>query len=475
MHRQFLWGKLVLGLVAIVAVLQVVHLVLLSRLEARHRKHSGRGAPSASDGDDEYPTYNAVASVTPGGISSFSGGPEFAVSPYQETSAADSRVWVDSELPILARALVTGRVLDASGEFQVVPKLAKAESFPQASVATPAHDISVATHCSVEHLHRLLPFVERWQGPISVAVFAGETELGTALNSIASLRACSPPIRRLASFHLVSPLLPGGRPPLALLGTTAPSRCGSLLEQLREFGRDKTKKNYARGTGVGGVHSPPYPNNLLRNVARRGVSTEFVLTVDIDMLPSRNLRADFTNFAMKNRLYDDSQKEDKTVYVLPAFEANEGAPIPGDKAELLALSDTFRLRPFYFELCWKCQVHTDYETWQKEPPSAGLAPLFEVLWKDPWEPFYISRNTAPFYDERFKQYGFNRISQVCELHIAGYKFSVLNNAFLVHQGLKTPDSFHPEKDADQERNRLLFRQFKSELREKYPESSRRCY
>jgi N-acetyllactosaminide beta-1,3-N-acetylglucosaminyltransferase len=58
------------------------------------------------------------------------------------------------------------------------------------------------------------------------------------------------------------------------------------------------------------------------------------------------------------------------------------------------------------------QVHTDYEAWQRETPGPGLAPLFEVLWKDPWEPFYITRNSAPMYDERFKQYGFNRISQV---------------------------------------------------------------
>jgi len=67
------------------------------------------------------------------------------------------------------------------------------------------------------------------------------------------------------------------------------------------------------------------------------------------------------------------------------------------------------------------------------------------------------------------------IFQVCELHVAGYKFSVLNNAFLIHRGLKTTMSFHETKDLDQERNRLLFRQFKIELREKYPESSRRCY
>ena len=65
--------------------------------------------------------------------------------------------------------------------------------------------------------------------------------------------------------------------------------------------------------------------------------------------------------------------------------------------------------------------------------------------------------------------------QVCELHVAGYKFAILDNAFLVHKGFKTPDTFHLTKDMEQERNRLLFRQFKEQLKTKYPESQRRCY
>ena len=80
------------------------------------------------------------------------------------------------------------------------------------------------------------------------------------------------------------------------------------------------------------------------------------------------------------------------------------------------------------------QRHTDYPSWEKsiKNPTAvndkdnneinkiirqteeasSLNPLYEVLWRDPWEPFYISRNNIPQYDERFRQYGFNRISQV---------------------------------------------------------------
>lgn len=74
----------------------------------------------------------------------------------------------------------------------------------------------------------------------------------------------------------------------------------------------------------------------------------------------------------------------------------------------------------------------------------------------------------------FFQYGFNRISQVCETHIAGYDFAVLSNAFLVHHGFKTKEGFHSAKDEENNRNRGIFRTFKKELKLKYPQSTRQC-
>lgn len=59
--------------------------------------------------------------------------------------------------------------------------------------------------------------------------------------------------------------------------------------------------------------------------------------------------------------------------------------------------------------------------------------------------------------------------------MAGFKFTVLNQAFVVHNGFKTKDSFHPGKEDELELNRKLYRQFKTELKSKYLESSRRCY
>ena len=63
---------------------------------------------------------------------------------------------------------------------------------------------------------------------------------------------------------------------------------------------------------------------------------------------------------------------------------------------------------------------------------------------------------------------------MCELHVAGFRFAVLNNGFVVHRGFKSANKFHPKKDEEQERNRQLFREFKEGLKVRYPESKLEC-
>lgn len=439
-------------LVLVIAVLQVVHIALLSRLEAR----KSRGAASAG----------ADASLA-------------------QRDAFEDRTQ-------MLAAIRRSAVLDSSGEFHIVNFLARADSL----LGSRNHvrpDVTLVTQSTANHLHYLVALSERWRGPLAVTVFAPRSQLSLVVEVLVQLRRCVPALRYNASFHLVYPLkspgshlppdagsslLPddngssgggGGGGTSSVDATSSPlgasTSCDSLAARLQRS--VPGPENYDLGVS--------YPVNLLRNVARRNALTEFVLVLDVDLLPNDGLHGQFVAFARENRLFVDSHRDDKTVYVAPAFEVRDGVPSPRDKASLLQRVEAMDARPFYLELCWKCQKHTDYEAWQREPPGDKLAVLFEVLWRDPWEPFYFGRNSAPFYDERFRQYGFNRISQVCELHVSGYKFSVLNNAFVVHQGLKTAASFHRNKDADQERNRVLFRQFKLELKEKYPDSSRRCY
>lgn len=64
--------------------------------------------------------------------------------------------------------------------------------------------------------------------------------------------------------------------------------------------------------------------------------------------------------------------------------------------------------------------------------------------------------------------------QACELHMAGFNFEVLNEGFLVHKGFKEALKFHPQKEAENQRNKILYRQFKQELKARYPNSPHRC-
>lgn len=60
------------------------------------------------------------------------------------------------------------------------------------------------------------------------------------------------------------------------------------------------------------------------------------------------------------------------------------------------------------------------EKWRNLKHSKYLKIGFEADWDKAWEPFYISKREVPLYDERFKQYGGDRIEQICELYVAGY-------------------------------------------------------
>ncbi|RLV82914.1 hypothetical protein DV515_00016513, partial [Chloebia gouldiae] len=130
---------------------------------------------------------------------------------------------------------------------------------------------------------------------------------------------------------------------------------------------------------------------------------------------------------------------------------------PGSKAELLRLWAAGEARPFYGALCPRCQAPTDYGRWRALPAGPRLRVAYEAAWRDPWEPFFIApAHGVPRFDEGFLQYGFNRISQACELHVAGFRFAVLDGAFVTHRGLKEPGRFHRSREAELSQNRRRF-------------------
>ncbi|KAI3476134.1 hypothetical protein L1887_62322 [Cichorium endivia] len=232
-------------------------------------------------------------------------------------------------------------------------------------------DLTLITQCSASRLYYIEDLLNAYHGPVSLALFTLSKDIPELIRVLMLLRKCLPLFRNYVRVHLVYPLAPDSlsvrMPTIDLHNLT----CSTLRHQLVALRKHKEEhKTY--GDGV------QYPGNLLRNVARKNAPSSYVLVLDIDLIPSKSLRSDFLHFIRQNR-------------------------------------------------CNKCQRSTNYEEWQlangppqtdgeadEENASDELAVLFEIFWQDPYEPFYIAQNSdsLPYYDERFKQYGFNRISQL---------------------------------------------------------------
>ena len=326
--------------------------------------------------------------------------------------AARRREDVSSMYRTMVDAIEAGEVIDSSGQYRIVNFLVRSRWSAQRQnhIASAAGDggtgvVTLASQCSVNHLYRVIDQYRAWPAPASVAVFATTKHLAIAVEILVRLRVCVPSMFWNVSVHLIFPLsqtsAAGHAPPLSSSGTIDDDSCAGLYKSLER--QSSVTGNYAWGGVL-------YPNNLLRNVALDNSETEYAFVVDIDMIPSANLSSDFSAFiAGARHLYPGDRL---MVYVVPAFEIRDRTSTPADKLGLLQLWNRKHVRPFYQELCWKCHRHTNYTVWRNLSLAEPMAVGFEATWHDPWEPFYITPLTIPRYDERFKQYGFNRISQV---------------------------------------------------------------
>ncbi|KAM3857653.1 beta-1,4-glucuronyltransferase 1 [Diretmus argenteus] len=421
--------KVVLSALLVVALLQLIYLSFLSKFHGKQQRYR---------------------------YSELFGGSGKKNAPHPEVNSRKER---------LRYSLSTGGIFDRSGQYRVYKNLIKSDFTTNRKPGSDAgsHVLALATHTTINNLHHLDSLLERWQQPLSVAIFAHGQDVKFVTALVYALTFFCPQIQALVDFHLVC--LSGEMasfPEQDREHFAGLEDCASVFTRL-ETHRD-TYKNYAISGNVS------YPNNLLRNVARGGAESSYVLVIDIDMVPSADLHRQFLEMLTRREPAADE------VFVLPAFEIRHVRKLPATKSELVQLYQVGEVRPFYEELCPRCQAPTNYSRWVNSHvrENSPLEVAYTLSWVDPWEPFYIGPHTAPLYDENFKQYGFNRISQACELHVAGYKFSVLSAAFVVHRGFKVQGEFHTRKDEENKRNRILFRSFKESLKTKYPSSTRRC-
>ena len=334
--------------------------------------------------------------------------------------------------------------------------------------------LTLVTHCTFSNLIYLPFLMQNWAGSVSIALFVDTADDFTLI--LKALAICNLSSAHRFYFHVVRPV--DGHSlkdayfiedvELNSLFNDPVSFCFKFERILLDL--NKKKVNYEM--------TIPYPNNLLRNVARRGAVTDYILHLDVDMMPSKNLHQLFNSFVERALISDSTLAN--TVYIMPSFEVKSSYFVsnlhhfPIDKDTLFSLVKKGLARPFYTTVCNHCQNSTNYAKWWSLKNDKLLQLAYGVAWVYPYEPLFISsKKQTPFYDEKFTQYGYNRLSLVCEMHIIGWQFKVLNSAFVLHIGFKD-SHFHSNKQNDMNRNWKYYRKFLQKLAAKYPHSNRTC-
>jgi len=279
---------------------------------------------------------------------------------------------------------------DSSGEYRIV-------KWPFIPAPVLFGDTTLISQCSVSRLHEFVDLSFAWDGPISLAVFVqSSSSLFTVVNYLLNLQLCLPHALRKVSVQLVMPLSSS----VDCCTEFVDASCSKFFSKFDEHWADV--RNYDS--------TIDYPNNLLRNIAIDAAMSDYIFVVDVDMIPSSGLFHQFREFTVK------WPSDRKVAYVVPVFEMQVKSEMPLDRNELLQMWDHGIIQPFYRKLCWKCQRYTDYDMWHnlKLKHAAEINIAYVVEYHDPWEPYYIVDQKAPKYDIKFKNYGFNRISQVCK-------------------------------------------------------------
>ncbi|KAK8400375.1 hypothetical protein O3P69_003215 [Scylla paramamosain] len=288
--------------------------------------------------------------------------------------------------------------------------------------------ITYTTHGDYTFLDNLEPLTSRWQGPVSVAVYAPGDDFNATVNTILYLRDCwAEGIKKYVTFHLFFHV------------THTPKKIPFTEELLkRKIDCGQEPPLWTNVTTYRRQNNLLYPVNVARNTARQAAQTYFVFPSDVELYPSINFIPEF--FSMLKRP-DISNTTKPRVFVFQVFEVQKDVAPAETKEELVRLLKEKQAFQFHKSFCLECHNIPRFKEWLKGPVKPGLS-VFHVDKRQPsyhkWEPIYVGTNKEPLYDERLSWDGKrDKMTQAYILCLLDYEFHILGNAFLVHRpGIK---------------------------------------
>eukprot|EP01133_Synstelium_polycarpum_P011011 gene11011-12832_t len=262
-------------------------------------------------------------------------------------------------------------VFGLTAEFKTVPFYYRSQRLVD-EMRKDRYVASLATQVTVDRLDRIVLMADKWQAPVSAAVFIrAESELEILTQMINSYQS----LADFVDFHLL----------------------------------------YANHTR--------YPVNNLRNLSTKNAHTEFVLIMDADFIPPLGMH-DY----LRDYIEEVQASGKKTAFVVPSFSSSADPRIlPDDKPTLIDMIEKKLVSPSNLLVCPKCHSPTDYPKWFESEVA------YPAKYRWIYEPFLLFNKTNnEMFDDRLKGYGFDKNSHVFSMAVAGYDFVVLPHAFIIH-------------------------------------------
>jgi len=281
--------------------------------------------------------------------------------------------------------------------------------------------ICLVTHCSLDRLPQLQAQMEAWDDELSVAVFidAHPNSLEASKGRLRIIEACS---AAAAVRALCNP------------NSVAPAWTVTAVYQLDDA--EVRCPDYDR----------LYPVNTLRNVALSAAHADLVFLLDVDFVPSRTLLSRLCEDASNKKVFEALQggcgDGSPVALVIPAFELPQGATVPREYKALKDSWDAGDAEGFHLGSFPKGHRATDFGRWfsgQNANVKSSVASgrlirsahgvdAYPVAYEEHFEPYVVApRALVPYYDERFRGYGLNKISHLRHLATLGFNFCVIDD------------------------------------------------
>ena len=243
---------------------------------------------------------------------------------------------------------------DQSRNFRIFEHVLTGADFPALSQL---YDVTLVTQSSLDKLHWLSQVGKTWSGPISLALFVPDIEFDFAAKFLHHLINCDDTLRSKLAVHLIYPIgdmqlflarLDGAfkvdfhrfadKPPKHVEMWDFHFNCSMNTAKVLQilFSDHELKK--AEFTGWRTTY--PYPQNLARNVARKGANTKFSFVLDIDVIPSADSARTLAKFLAINAC-------PMCAFVIATYELDATAKFPQNKSELLQCVAHKKARPFH--------------------------------------------------------------------------------------------------------------------------------